>query len=58
MPQVIRGVRVMAEQPPGGYAGKILRVNLSANTTSGEEIDGEFCRKYIGGAGFIAYYLN
>ena len=47
----------MAEQPPGGYAGKILRVNLSDNTTSVEEIDEKFCRKYIGGAGFIAYYL-
>ncbi len=47
----------MAEQTPGGYAGKILRVNLSANTTSVEELDRKFCRKYIGGAGFIAYYL-
>ncbi len=47
----------MAEQPPGGYAGKILRVNLSDNTTFVEEIDEKFCRKYIGGAGFIAYYL-
>jgi len=47
----------MAEQSPGGYAGKILRVNLSDNTTSVEEIDEKFCRKYIGGAGFIAYYL-
>ena len=47
----------MPEQPPGGYAGKILRVNLSDNTTSVEEIDEKFCRKYIGGAGFIAYYL-
>jgi len=34
----------MAEQPPGGYAGKILRVNLSANTTSVEELDEKFCR--------------
>jgi len=47
----------MAEQAPGGYAGKILRVNLSTNTTSVEELDEKFCRKYIGGAGFIAYYL-
>ena len=47
----------MAEKAPGGYAGKILRVNLSTNTTSVEEIDEEFCRKYIGGAGFVAYYL-
>ena len=47
----------MAEQAPGGYTGKILRVNLSTNTTSVEEIDEKFCRKYIGGAGFVAYYL-
>jgi len=47
----------MAEQPPGGYAGKILRVNLSNNTTSVEKKKKKFCRKYIGGAGFVAYYL-
>ncbi len=47
----------MVEKLPGGYAGKILRVNLSNNTTSIEEIDDKFCRKYIGGAGFIAHYL-
>ncbi len=47
----------MAEQAPGGYAGKILRVNLSTNTTSVEELGEKFCRKYLGGAGFIAYYL-
>jgi aldehyde:ferredoxin oxidoreductase len=47
----------MAEREPDGYAGKILRVNLSNNTTSVEELDEKFCRKYIGGAGFIAYYL-
>ena len=47
----------MAEKAIGGYAGKMLRVNLSTNTTSVEELDEKFCRKYIGGAGFIAYYL-
>ncbi|MDD4876129.1 MAG: aldehyde ferredoxin oxidoreductase family protein [Dehalococcoidales bacterium] len=47
----------MANKIPGGYNGKILRVNLTENTTSVEEIDEKFCRKYIGGAGFIAYYL-
>ncbi|MDD4877305.1 MAG: aldehyde ferredoxin oxidoreductase N-terminal domain-containing protein, partial [Dehalococcoidales bacterium] len=47
----------MAKQLLGGYAGKILRVNLSTNTTSVEKLDEKFCRKYIGGAGFIAYYL-
>ena len=47
----------MAEQPPGGYAGKTWRINLSDNTTSVEETDKKFCRKSIGGADFIAYYL-
>ena len=47
----------MPEKAPDGYAGKILRVNLSTNTTSVEELDEKFCRKYLGGAGFVAYYL-
>ena len=45
------------ENIPGGYSGKILRVNLSENTLSTENIDDAFCRKYIGGSGFIAYFL-
>jgi aldehyde:ferredoxin oxidoreductase len=40
-----------------GYNGKILRVNLSNKTTTSEVISEQFCRKYLGGAGFIAYYL-
>ena len=47
----------MAEQIPGGYNGKILRANLSDNSISEETIDELFCRKYLGGAGFIAYFL-
>ncbi len=46
----------MAKEIPG-YHGKILRVNLSKNQIGIEEIDERFCRKYLGGAGFIAYYL-
>ena len=46
-----------AETIPGGYNGKILRVNLSNRSISFEEIRESFCRKYLGGAGFIAYYL-
>ncbi len=42
---------------PKGYNGKILRVDLSKGTTSVEEIDELFCRKYLGGGGFVAYYL-
>ena len=46
-----------AEKIPGGYNGKILRVNLSNNSISTEEIRGSFCRKYLGGAGFVAYFF-
>ena len=40
-----------------GYNGKILRVDLSRGSISVEELDELFCRKYIGGAGFVTYYL-
>jgi aldehyde:ferredoxin oxidoreductase len=40
-----------------GYNGYILRANLSDGTLNKEAIDESFCRKYLGGAGFIAYYL-
>ncbi len=41
----------------GGYHGKILRVNLTEKRTSIEKIDNAFCRKYLGGSGFISYFL-
>ena len=47
----------MAEHIPGGYNGRILRVNLTEKTISSEQIDELFCRRYIGGAGFVLYYL-
>ncbi len=40
-----------------GYNGKILRVNLSQGTTSADAVDELFCRKYLGGAGFITYFM-
>ena len=46
-----------ADKISNGYAGKILRVNLTNNNITMEEIGELFCRKYLGGAGFIAYYL-
>ena len=46
-----------SENIPGGYNCKILRVNLSTNSITTEEITESFCRKYLGGAGFVAYYL-
>lgn len=47
----------MSETIPGGYNGKILRVDLSRGNFTVEKVDEAFCRKYIGGAGFIAHYL-
>ena len=47
----------MVNKIPGGYIGKILRVNLSKSTCATESIDDAFCRKYLGGAGFITYFL-
>ncbi len=47
----------MAEQPAGGYNGKILRANLTENTISVETFDESFCRKYLGGTGFTTYFL-
>ncbi len=47
----------MELQIPGGYNGKILRVDLTREKITTEQIDGAFCRKYLGGAGFIAHYL-
>ena len=42
---------------PYGYTGKILRVNLSNNKVSIEAPGDNFYRQYIGGWGFIGYYL-
>jgi aldehyde:ferredoxin oxidoreductase len=38
----------------GGYNHKILRVDLSAGSTSVETTDDSFCRKYNGGSGIPA----
>jgi aldehyde:ferredoxin oxidoreductase len=43
--------------PMGGYNGKILRVNLSSNSISSEPLTYQFARKWLGGAGFVAYFL-
>jgi len=45
------------KQITNGYNGKILRVNLSNNDIRTETISDDFCRKYLGGAGFIAHFL-
>ncbi|MFX1419837.1 MAG: aldehyde ferredoxin oxidoreductase family protein [Promethearchaeota archaeon] len=40
-----------------GYSGNILRVNLTNSKISIENPDELFYRRYIGGEGFVAYYL-
>jgi aldehyde:ferredoxin oxidoreductase len=42
---------------PNGYAGKILRVNLSNSKFTVETPDKSFYRRYLGGWGFVGYYL-
>ena len=42
---------------PYGYNSKILRVNLTNRQMSIEEPDEDFYRRYMGGRGFIGYYL-
>ncbi len=41
----------------GGYTGKILRVDLTAGKTWVDEMPDSFYRRYLGGNGFVAYYL-
>ncbi|HDM88832.1 MAG TPA: hypothetical protein ENG65_02430, partial [Candidatus Bathyarchaeota archaeon] len=38
-----------------GYAGRILRVNLTDDKIRIESPDENFYRRYMGGWGFIAY---
>jgi len=40
-----------------GFAGKILRVDLSSGSISTDEPDEEFYRTYLGGAGFVSHFL-
>ena len=40
-----------------GYSGRILHVNLSDGKIRTETPDEKFYRRYLGGWGFIAYYL-
>ena len=47
----------MDRQLPGGYNGKLLRVDLTAGRRTIEDLDPAFCRKYVGGTGFIVHYL-
>ena len=42
----------------GGYAGKILRVNLTDRTAKEENVPLETARDYMGNAGCGAKYLS
>jgi aldehyde:ferredoxin oxidoreductase len=41
----------------GGYAGKILRINLSNQSFGEESLSDELLKNYLGGAGFTIKYL-
>ncbi len=47
----------MASQTVPGYAGKILRIDLTNERIWTEELSPEVCRKYIGGSGLGAKIL-
>jgi aldehyde:ferredoxin oxidoreductase len=40
-----------------GYTGVILRVNLTTGAITKEKISEELRRRYLGGSGFVSYYL-
>lgn len=40
-----------------GFAVKVLRVDLTSRTIQVDQPDEEFYRTYLGGAGFVSYYL-
>ncbi|MBN1685261.1 MAG: aldehyde ferredoxin oxidoreductase family protein [Spirochaetales bacterium] len=42
---------------PNGYSGKILRVNLSTSKITVENPEELFYRRYLGGWGFVGYFL-
>ncbi|KYH31793.1 aldehyde ferredoxin oxidoreductase family protein [Neomoorella mulderi] len=41
----------------GGYAGKILRVNLTSGDIKKEELDQQMASKFLGGNGLAAHFL-
>jgi len=51
------GTEISQKPLMGGYNKKILRVNLSRKAVTEEPLTYEIARKYLGGAGFVAYYL-
>lgn len=45
------------KQMPTGYAGKVLRANLTTGETTVEERPDDFYRTYLGGRAMAAYFL-
>ncbi|MCX7912055.1 MAG: aldehyde ferredoxin oxidoreductase family protein [Dehalococcoidales bacterium] len=45
------------ESPLYGYTGNLLRVNLSTGDITTEKIGETVRRRYLGGSGFVSYYL-
>ena len=41
----------------GGYTGKIVRVDLTNQTTKEEAVSEELAKNYLGGTGFAIKYL-
>lgn len=52
-----RRLSVMAGTYPSGYAGKVLRIDLTTERISEERVDEATLRKYLGGTGFGAKIL-
>lgn len=44
-------------ESPGGYAGKVLRVNLSTGGIGSESLEADELRKWVGGTGIGTRYL-
>jgi aldehyde:ferredoxin oxidoreductase len=52
-----KGIANTPGKTPYGYIGTVLRVDLTGGTVTKEKISEEMCRRYLGGSGFVAYYL-
>jgi aldehyde:ferredoxin oxidoreductase len=52
-----KGNEIMTDNNPGGYMGKVLRVDLSREQITTEEVEAGVLRKYLGGTGLGAKYL-
>jgi len=47
----------MADRYPGGYTGKVLRIELSSGQITTEKLEAATLRKYVGGTGLGVKYL-